>query len=98
MLIHSQDEFEKEVLDYQGKVIVDFFATWCGPCMMQSPIVEEFEETHPEIKCVQVDTDECPGIAREFSVVSIPTLVAMENGEIVKKSIGLTQDLEELFE
>ena len=77
------DEFTKE-----GKVLVDLFATWCGPCRMLSPIVDQVEQEHPEVKFVKIDVDELPQIAARYNVASIPTLVLLQDGQLVNKSIG----------
>ena len=81
-------EFENEVLKAEGKVLVDFFATWCGPCKMLSPELEKLEKLHPEIKIVKIDVDEETPLAIKYGVASIPTLLLIENGEIANKSLG----------
>ena len=84
--INSIAEFDAETKE--GKVLVDLFATWCGPCRMLSPIVDEVEKEHPEVKFVKVDVDELPQVAARYDVVSIPTLVVLENGNLVNKAVG----------
>ena len=79
-------EYESEIKE--GKVLVDLFATWCGPCRMLSPIVEQVEQEHPEVKFLKVDVDELPQVAARYDVVSIPTLVLLENGELKAKNVG----------
>jgi len=88
MLIHikSKDEFEKETKE--GRVLVDFFATWCGPCSMLSPIVEKLAQSHPEVKVLKVDVDQIPEVASLFDVYSIPTLIYFENGKNVRTTVG----------
>jgi len=88
MLIHvkSKDEFEKETKE--GRVLVDFFATWCGPCSMLSPIVERLAQAHPEVKVLKVDVDQLPEVASLFDVYSIPTLIYFENGKNVRTAVG----------
>ena len=81
-------EFENEVLKAEGKVIVDFFATWCGPCKMLAPVLDEFSKAHEEIKIVKIDVDEETPLAIKFGVASIPTLLLFENGEVVKQTLG----------
>ena len=81
----SKDNFQELVLDSQEKILVDFWATWCGPCMMLSPIVEELAET---CRVGKVNVDEEPELARQFGIVSIPTLIVFENGKAVRQSMG----------
>lgn len=88
MLLHIKDkaEFDKKVLS--GRIIVDFFAVWCGPCSMLSPVLEKLAEEHPEIDVVKVDVDESPAIAASFDVSSIPTLLYYEDGKLIRKTMG----------
>lgn len=81
----TKDNFQELVLDSQEKILVDFWATWCGPCMMLSPIVEELAET---CRVGKVNVDEEPELARQFGIVSIPTLIVFENGKAVRQSMG----------
>ena len=83
--IHSVDEFRKEV--NEGTVLVDFFATWCGPCQMLSPVIEELDK-QVNIKVLKIDVDEVSDLAREFRVMSIPTLIVFKNGKMTKKELG----------
>ena len=76
------------VINTDKKILIDFFASWCGPCRMVSPIVDEIAEEHPEFVVAKVNVDENPELAGEFGVMSIPTLVVMRNGEVVTKSMG----------
>ena len=80
--------FEQEVLNSELPVLVDFWAPWCGPCRMVVPLVEEIAEERPDIKVGKINVDENPELAIQFGVVSIPTLVVMENGRIVKQAMG----------
>ena len=84
----TKDNFEEKVVNAQGKVLLDFWATWCGPCRMIAPIVEEIAAENPGITVGKVNVDEEMELAIQFGVVSIPMLVVMENGEIVNKSVG----------
>ncbi len=72
-------------------VVVDFWATWCGPCRMQAPVLEEFaKEAEGKVRVVKVDVDENEEIAYQYKIASIPTLMVFKNGESVEKSVGLT--------
>ena len=84
----TKDNFEEKVLQAQGKVLLDFWATWCGPCRMIAPIVEEIAAENPAITVGKVNVDEEMALARQFKVMSIPTLVVMRNGQVVKKTTG----------
>ncbi|MCR5691489.1 MAG: thioredoxin [Eubacterium sp.] len=85
----TKDNFEAEVLNSDKKVLVDFWAAWCGPCKMLSPLVDQFGEDQDEVKVGKVNVDEQPELAQQFRVVSIPTLVVMDKGQEVNRSVGL---------
>ncbi len=75
----------------EGTVLVDFWATWFGPCRMQAPILEQLDaELNGSVKICKVDVDEEPELARRFAVMSIPTLIAFENGQVIGKNVGVT--------
>lgn len=93
----TTENFEKEVLNSEVPVLVDFFATWCGPCKMMSPIVEELaKEMEGKAKVYKVDTDEEQDLAIKYGIMSIPTFIVFRNGEIVSKAVGM-RDKEELI-
>lgn len=82
--------FESEVLNAKGKVLVDFSATWCGPCKMLAPIVDAYAEAHAgELAVGKVDIDESMALAQTYQIMSVPTLILFENGVPVRQSIGL---------
>ena len=84
----TQENYQKEVIESDKPVLIDFFATWCGPCKMVSPVVDEIANERPDIKVCKLDVDRNLDLARTFQVMSVPTLVAMKNGVIVNKIIG----------
>ena len=81
------DNFKKEVLDYDGIVFVDFYANWCMPCKMLAPIVEKVAREN-NVKLAKVNVDENEDLVREFGIMSIPTLILFKEGEINKKQVG----------
>ena len=84
-IIHLEKNNFKELVKKEKKVLIDFYATWCGPCKMLGPILEQAES---KIKVIKIDTDEFESLAREYGIMSIPTLVLLENGKEVKRNIG----------
>ena len=95
----NKDNFEKEVLKSEKKVLVDFNAEWCGPCKMLKPVIEEFAESQDEIKVVSVNIDDEEDLAEEYNVSSIPCLVVFEEGKEVKRNVGFISkdDVEKLI-
>ena len=84
----TKETFEKEVLQSDKTVLLDFFATWCGPCKMLAPILDEIAEEREDIKVCKVDVDQEPELAAQYQVVSIPTLFVLEKGQVVNQSLG----------
>lgn len=95
--IINRDNFEEKVLKSDKPVILDLWASWCGPCKMLAPVVEELSETHPEVLVGKVNVDEEPELADRFGVTAIPMLVLVKNGEVAKTAVGYQsrQQLEE---
>lgn len=83
----NSDEFKEAIKE--GKVVVDLFATWCGPCKMLSPVLDEISEEITTTKFYKIDVDDNEDIAREYNVMSIPTVLVFENGELTNTIVGL---------
>lgn len=90
--IKTKEEFQKEVLEAKETVLVDFFATWCGPCQMMEPILENFAKTNPKINVVKVNVDEAQELAMEYNVMSIPTLYVFKQGKPVNQMMGVQSE------
>ena len=84
----TKDNFENEVMNCEKTVLLDFYADWCGPCRMVSPIVDAISEEHPEYKVGKVNVDEENQLATTFGVMSIPSLFVIKNGEVVNQAVG----------
>ena len=89
-IVHlTKDNFEQEVIGSQQTVLVDVWATWCGPCKMIAPMVDEIAEKRQDVKVCKIDVDNEPELAIRFKIASIPTLLVFKNGELTDKAIGL---------
>ena len=85
----TNENFEEEVLNSDVPVLVDFWAVWCGPCRMLSPVVDQVAEENPDIKVCKVNVDEEQQLAIKYGVMSIPTLLVFKGGELVNQSVGV---------
>lgn len=90
-VIHLDKEDFNDIVS-NGKVVVDFFATWCGPCKMLGPVFEKVSDEVNDVKFVKLDVDKFNDIARQYGVMSVPTLILFENGKEVKKEIGFMSE------
>lgn len=98
-IVHlTSGNFEKEVLQTGETVLVDFWASWCGPCRMLAPTLEAFAEDCPQVKVGKVNVDEEAELAMRYRINTIPTLLVFRNGELIKQSVGVIsqQEMEEL--
>ncbi len=84
----TKETFEKEVLQSSGTVLVDFYADWCGPCKMLSPVLEELEKDRKDFKLCKINVDEEGDLAGSYGVQSIPTLALIKDGKLIKTTVG----------
>lgn len=84
----TKDNFKKEVLDSEKPVLLDFWASWCGPCRMVAPVVDEIASEVTDAKVCKINVDEEPELAGQFNIMSIPTLMVIKDGKVVNMSVG----------
>ncbi|MEA5040891.1 MAG: thioredoxin [Clostridiaceae bacterium] len=84
----TKDNFQQEVMESEKPVLLDFWASWCGPCRMVSPLIDEIAEETQTVKVGKINVDEQPELASAFNVMSIPTLVVIKNGKVVNQMMG----------
>ena len=88
VITNTKENFQSEVVQSDKPVLLDFWATWCGPCRMVSPIVDQIADERSDIKVGKINVDEQPELAQQFRIISIPTLVVMKDGQIANKAVG----------
>lgn len=95
----TKDSYHNEVMETEKVVVIDFWATWCGPCKMMAPVVEEVAKDYPDVKVCKVNVDEEPELSNAFKIVSIPTIVVIKNGEIIDSVVGYgpKEDIEKII-
>ena len=86
----NEENFEKEVLKSEGTVLVDFYADWCGPCKMMSPVIDTIAEENEAVKVGKINVDENPDLAEKYNVMSIPTIMVFKAGNLAKTFVGVT--------
>lgn len=95
----TKDSYHNEVMETEKVVVIDFWATWCGPCKMMAPVVEEVAKDYTDVKVCKVNVDEEPELSNAFKIVSIPTIVVIKNGEIIASVVGYRpkEDIEKII-
>ena len=86
----TEENFEEEIINSKKISLIDFYADWCGPCKMQSPVIDKIADERNDINVGKINVDENQNLAEKYGVLSIPTLLVIKNGEIVKQFVGLT--------
>lgn len=89
MTILTKDNFKSEVEEYDGLVVVDLWATWCGPCLMLAPVIDEIEKEMPLVKFCKINVDDERELAMQFKIESIPTIAIVKNNTLLDMSVGL---------
>jgi len=84
----TDSSFKQEVLDQEGAVLVDFWATWCGPCRVLHPVLEEISAERDDVKIISLDIDENQSTAAQYEVLSVPTMILFKDGQLVKRLVG----------
>lgn len=87
----NESNFQQEVLEFKGFVLVDFWASWCGPCLMLSPFIEEIENERKDIKVVKIDVDQNQNLAIQYNISSIPAVLIFNQGKVIDTIIGFHQ-------
>ena len=95
----TKDSYHNEVMETEKVVVIDFWATWCGPCKMMAPVIEKVAKDYPDVKVCKVNVDEEPELSNAFKIVSIPTIVVIKNGEIIDSVVGYRpkEDIEKII-
>lgn len=92
-VIHATEENFHDLIS-KDTVLVDFFATWCGPCKMLGPVLESLASTRSSVKIVKVDVDECESLARSYGIMSVPTLYLFKDGKVIGSKLGFASEME----